>query len=261
MIRNEGNLGFADGVNVGLRAARHLLVLPLNPDMRVVGDALSRLVGDASAHPEAGGVGPRVLKEDGTLQASRCRFPSLLNQLLAAMYVYQLLPGSRFFNRERLGGGDATTPAPVAAVSGCCFLMRRSVLETMGVLDEDFFMYAEGADLCYRAWQTGFEVHDAPVGEIAHLRGASSRLASRRNSLEYRRSILRFFRKHRGLLATQGARVLLQLFLVVRLPYWAIRARFAPDRKTGSAQFSLCRAGIRFLLQPLDRILDRAVRP
>jgi hypothetical protein len=256
VIRNERNLGFAGGVNVGLRASRHPLVLLLNPDTRVVGDALSRLVDYASAHPEAGIVGPRVLNEDGTLQASRFRFPSLLNQLLAATYLYQLLPGSRFFNRERLGGGNVATPAPVDAVSGCCFLVRRSVLDTVGVLDEDFFMYAEETDLCYRAWQAGFEVHYAPVGEIVHLRGASSRLASRRNFLEYGRSILRFFRKHRGALATQGARALLLLFLLVRLPYWALRAYASRDGETAAQQFGNYRAGIRFLLQPLDRLLD-----
>jgi len=256
VIRNERNVGFAGGVNVGLRASRHPLVLLLNPDTRVVGDVLSRLVDYASAHPEAGIVGPRVLNEDGTLQASRFRFPSLLNLLLEATYLPKLLPGSRFFDRERLGGSDAATPARVEAVSGCCFLVRRSVLDGVGVLDESFFMYAEETDFCYRAWQAGFEVHYAPVGEIVHLHGASSRLASRRNFLEYRRSILRFFRKHRGPLATEGARVLLLLFLVARLPYWALRTYTGQDRETAAQNFGNYRAAIRFLLQPLDRLLD-----
>ena len=256
VIRNERNLGFAGGVNVGLRASRHPLVLLLNSDTRVVDDALSRLVDYVGVHPEAGIVGPRVLNEDGTLQASYFRFPSLLNQLLEATYLSQLMPGSRLFNRERHGGGDAAAPAPVDAVSGCCFLVRRSVLDSVGVLDEDFFMYAEETDLCYRAWQAGFEVHYAPVGEIVHLHGASSRLASRRNFLEYRRSILRFFRKNRGPLATEGARVLLLLFLVLRLPYWALRAYTGRDRETAAQYLGNYLAGIRFLLQPLDRLLD-----
>jgi hypothetical protein len=78
----------------------------------------------------------------------------------------------------------------------------------------------------------------------------------RRNFLEYRRSILRFFRKNRGPLATQGARVLLLLFLAVRLPYWALRARTGRDREMAAQQFGNYRAGVRFLLQPLDRLLD-----
>jgi GT2 family glycosyltransferase len=255
VIRNARNLGFAGGVNQGLRAARHPLVLLLNPDTRVLAGALGRLVDYADAHPRAGIVGPRVLNEDGSLQASRFRFPSLLNQALAATYLYQLLPGSRFFNRERYGGRDVATSESVEVVSGCCFLVRRSVLDTVGVLDEDFFMYAEETDLCYRARQAGFEVHYAPVGEIVHLGAGSSRLASRRNFLEYRRSILLFFHKHRGVLATHGARCLLLLLLAVRLPYWALQARLGRDRETAAAQLALYRAGVRFLLRPLDRIL------
>lgn len=260
VIRNPHNVGFAAGVNIGLRASRHPLVLLLNPDTRVVGDALERLIDYATAHPEAGIVGPRVLNADGTLQASRFRFPSLLNQLLAATYLYQLLPQSGFFNRERFGGRSVDLPEAVDAVSGCCFLVRRSVLETVGVLDEDFFMYAEETDLCYRAWHAGFEVHYAPVGEIVHLGGGSSRLASRRNFLEYRRSILRFFHKHRGTAATQAARVCLLLFLIVRSPYWALRSRFGSDRANAAAQLGHYRAGIWFLLHPLDRILGSTQR-
>jgi GT2 family glycosyltransferase len=140
-------------------------------------------------------------------------------------------------------------------VSGCCFLVRRSVLESIGVLDERFFMYAEETDLCYRARQAGFEVHYAPVAEIVHLGGASSRQAKLRNFLEYRRSTLRFFHKHRGGLEVQIARVLLLCFLLVRLPYWALRARRRGDAE-GDTQLGLYRAGIRFLIQPLSRILE-----
>lgn len=255
LIRNDRNAGFAGGVNLGLQAARHPLILLLNPDTRVLGDALARLVDYADAHPRAGILGPRVLNEDGSLQASRFRFPSLLNQLLSATYLYQLFPRSGFFNRERMGGRESDAPEAVEAVSGCCFLMRRALLDAVGVLDETFFMYAEEVDLCYRAWQAGFEVHYAPVGEIVHLGGGASRLASQRNFLEYRRSMLRFFRKHHGAAATQAARVLLLVFLLVRWPWWALRSRVGADRATAVAQAGLYREGVRFLLQPLTRIL------
>ena len=255
VIRSERNLGFAGGVNVALRAARHPLILLLNPDTRVIRDAIPRLVDYADAHPEAGIIGPRVLNTDGTLQASRFRFPSLLNQLLAATYLYKLLPDSRFFNRERLGGRPSDQPEPVDAVSGCCFLVRRSVLDAVGGLDEAFFMYAEETDLCFRAWRAGFEVHYAPVGEIVHFGGGSSRLASRRNFLEFRRSILRFFRKHRGAAATECARALLLLFLILRIPYWWLRSLLGPERDEAALQLGHYRAGVRFLLRPVSRIL------
>jgi GT2 family glycosyltransferase len=258
VIRNDRNTGFAGGVNLGLRAARHRLILLLNPDTRVIGDVLARLVEYADAHPEAGILGPRILDENGALQASKFRFPSLLNQLLAATYLYQLFPRSRFFNRERMGGSTRHEAERVDAVSGCAFLVRRELLDRVGMLDEAFFMYSEEVDLCYRAAQAGFEVHYAPVGEIVHLGGASSRLTSLRSFLDYRRSLLRFFWKHHGPAATQATRVLLLLFLVVRLPFWSIRARTGPDRPEAAAQAALYRAGVRFLLRPLDEILSSA---
>lgn len=255
LIRNDRNAGFAGGVNLGLRACRHPLILLLNPDTRVLRDALPKLVEYADGHPQAGILGPRVVNADGSLQASRFRFPSLLNQILAATYLYQLFPRSRFLNRERLGGQDADRAQPVDAVSGCCFLVRRSVLDAVGLLDEDFFMYAEEVDLCYRTRRAGFEVHYAPVGEIVHLGGESSRLASRRNFLEFRRSLLRFFWKHHGRGQAEVARILLATFLLVRLPYWWLRARTGPDREMAATQASLYGDGLRYLARPLDAIL------
>ncbi|MCL4683626.1 glycosyltransferase family 2 protein [Myxococcota bacterium] len=253
VIRNERNLGFAGGVNVGLRAAREPYVLLLNSDTLVRGDAIAKLLAYAEAHPKAGIVGPRVLNEDGSLQESRFRFPSLLNLFLAASYLYKLFPHSRWFNRERMGGADVRLPAQVDAVSGCCFLMRRDMLERIGLLDETFFMYAEETDLCWRAWRAGYEVHYAPVGEIVHLGGGSSRLARRRNFLEFRRSILRFFAKHRGRGQAELARVLLLAFLLLRVPYWAVGA--ARSRNEAREQLANYVAAIRFLCQPIPRLL------
>jgi hypothetical protein len=256
VIRNERNLGFAGGVNVGLRAAREPYVLLLNSDTLVRGDAIARLLEYAEDHPRAGVIGPRVLNEDGSLQESRFRFPSLLNLLLSASYLYQLFPESSWLNRERLTGLDPGRAAAVDAVSGCCFMMRRDLIEAIGLLDEAYFMYAEETDFCWRAWRAGYEVHYAPVGEIVHLGGGSSRLARRRNFLEFRRSILRFFAKNRGPLQTQVARGLLIVFLAIRLPYWILGAVLG--RTEAREQLANYLAGIRFLSRPIDRLLTSA---
>jgi GT2 family glycosyltransferase len=249
VIRNPRNLGFAGGVNVGLRAATRPLVLLLNTDTLVVGDAIPRLLAYAAAHPEAGIIGPRVMNRDGTLQTSVWRFPSLRNMLLSSTYLYKLFARSAWANRERMAGVDLSTPRPVDAVSGCCFLIRRQVLDQVGYLDEGYFMYAEETDLCLRAQRAGFQVHYAPVGEIVHFGGGSSRLQSRRCFLEYRRSMLRFFRKHHGRFAANCVRILLLVFLLVRTPYWALRS-LIPDHLQREARARLGHhvAGIRFLL-------------
>lgn len=259
VVRSERNLGFAGGVNRGFSEAQAPYVLLLNSDTFVIGDALQALTAYAEAHPEAGVVGPRVLNEDRTLQASRFRFPSLLNLLLSTTYLYKLFPGSRFFNRERLAAQDPDRAAPVDVVSGCAFLVRRELLDRIGGFDESFFMYAEETDFCYRAWQEGFEVHYAPVGDIVHTGGGSSRLARRANFLEYRRSILRYFHKHHGLLQAQLARLLLASFLALRLPYWAWCELRRQREEPGQLHNYL--AGLRFLTQPLSRLLAPPARP
>jgi len=261
VIRNPRNLGFAGGVNVGLRAARHPLVLLLNTDTLVVGDAIGDLLRYAAHHPEAGIVGPRVLNRDGSLQDSCFRFPSLRHLALSSTYLYKLFPGSRFFDHERMGGADLSRPQAVDAVSGCSFLVRKEVVDALGGLDEGYFMYAEETDFCFRAWRLGFEVHYAPVGEIIHFGGGSSRLASRRMFLEYRRSLLRFFRKNRGVASAQVARLLLTLFLVLRIPYWATRSALGSNPEHAAGQLRNYLAGVCFLLRPLGRVLDGTALP
>jgi GT2 family glycosyltransferase len=224
VIRNPTNLGFAGGVNTGLRAARAPLILLLNPDTLASADAVASLVAYARAHPEVGVVGPKVLNRDGSLQASIFRAPSLPNLLLSASFLYQLFPRSPFFNRERYGGRDPNEIGPVEAVSGCCFLVRREVIERVGVLDEGFFMYAEETDFCLRARRAGFAVHYSAAGPIVHFGGESAKLASRRMVVQFRRSLVRFARKHHGRVYALVVRALLALSLALRLPYWGLRS-------------------------------------
>jgi GT2 family glycosyltransferase len=224
VIRTGANLGFAGGVNVGLRAARAPLILLLNPDTLASPEAVASLVAYARAHPAAGIVGPKVLNRDGSLQASIFRAPSLPNLLLSATFLYQLFPRSPFFNRERYGGRNPAETGPVEAVSGCCFLVRREVIEKIGLLDDGFFMYAEETDFCLRARRAGYEVHYSAAGPIVHFGGESSRQASRRMVVQFRRSLVRFARKHHGPVYAAAVRALLALGLAARLPYWGLRS-------------------------------------
>jgi GT2 family glycosyltransferase len=224
VIRNPTNVGFAGGVNTGLRAAQAPLILLLNPDTLASAGAIASLVAYARAHPEAGVVGPKVLNRDGSLQASVFRAPSLGNLLLSSSYLYQLFPDSPLWNRERYGGRDPNVAGAVEAVSGCCFLLRRELLDRVGLLDDGFFMYAEETDLCLRARRAGFEVHYSAAGPIVHFGGESSRLVSRRMVVQLRRSLVRFARKHHGPVYALAVRALLALSLAIRLPYWGLRS-------------------------------------
>lgn len=257
LIRSPRNLGFAGGVNLGFANSSHRLILLVNTDTGVLPGAIEALRDYAVAHPEAGVVGPLVRNKDGSLQISCWRFPSLLNLVLSATYLYKLFPRSAILNRERLAG-RLDRPAPVDAVSGCFFLVRREAIERAGPFDERYFMYAEETDFCFRVWRAGLEVHYAPIAEIVHFGGASAKLAARRNFLEYRRSVIRFFVLHRGRAVAECARILLLLFLVLRLPYWSLQALGGRDRISARAQLGNYLAGAAYLLRPLSRILRPA---
>jgi N-acetylglucosaminyl-diphospho-decaprenol L-rhamnosyltransferase len=262
LFRNAHNLGFAAGVNLGLREARHPLILLLNPDTIVSDRAIELLASYAYHHPEAGIIGPRVLNEDGSLQDSRISFPSELNLLLQATYLYKLFPKSRLFNPEQIGGHAPLASRPVNAVSGSCLLVRRETIEAIGVMDEQFFMYFEEVDLCYRAWERGIEVHYTPEPTITHSGSGSSRLAARKMRIEFHRSALRFFFKHHGASRAQIARFLLLSFLVLRVPYWGLRTLFpSPHRKRNTERLVAYTHTASFLCQPLRKILAPTPTP
>lgn len=262
VIRNRENLGFAGGANVGLYAARAPLIVLLNSDTLVLGSAMKALVAYAAAHPEAAIIGPRILNSDGSLQASYSRFPSLIGLVSQATYLYKLFPSSRWLNGVRLGGLSLDSPREVDVVSGCCFMLRRDLLESIGGLDEGYFMYSEETDFSFRAKSAGYSVHYAPVGEIVHHGGGSTRLASRRMFLEFRRSLVRFFWKNYSPLSASVARCVLVLFLTVRLPYWGVRSLVhSKHQEESRRRLGNYLAGIGFLARPVRHILATRERP
>ncbi len=217
----ESNLGFAGGVNIGFAASRHPLILLLNTDVRTSASDIEALAAYVDQHAEVGIAGPLVRNEDGSLQDSYWRIPTRWRLFCSATFLYKLFARSQLCNGERYAGTRFTQPTAVDAVSGCVFLLRRELIERIGGLDQGYFMYFEETDLCHRAARAGYEVHYAPVGEFVHFLGGSSRLARRRNFLEFRRSLVRFHRKHGGVLAALAARALLFVSHAVRLPGWA----------------------------------------
>ena len=244
LVKSPENVGFAAGVNLGLRNTHGRFVLLLNPDSRVKIGSIDALADYLDAHDNVGIVGPRVVDGAGRNQTSAWQFPSLVNLVLSGTYAYKLFPQSSVLNRERLAG--APLAGRVDAVSGCAFMLRREVLEAIGPLDSSFFMYLEETDFCLRARMAGFETHFVPAGEVVHLGGKSSEQQPRRNFLEYRRSQLKYFSKHRSRLDTQLARMLLLMFLVLRLPYWLLRGMFDTKARSRAADYG---AGVAFLIQ------------
>ena len=242
LLENAQNNGFAAANNQGMAVAKGRYVLLLNSDTVVLDGAIAKTVGFADAHPRAGVIGCRVLNPDGTLQPTCFMFPSILNMFLSSTYLYKLFPGSRFFGRELMTWWDRSDVRQVDVVTGCFMLVRREAIDQVGVMDERFFMYAEETDWCYRFRKNGWEVMFAPVGEIVHLGGGSSRQVKSKMRLQLSGSILLFFRMHRGRGQYALACLCTAFFFLYRVPYWL--AKGIISRKTRNLSLSTVRTYI-----------------
>jgi hypothetical protein len=207
------NRGLAAGWNAGIRATEGRYVLILNADAWLLAGALDRLVAFADTKPRAAVVGPRLLNTDGTLQRSVRGFPTLWRLATEYFFLRKLAPRSRALNAFYAGGFDHDDVREADVVMGACMLVRRDAIDEVGLLDEDFFLFSEETDWCYRFRQAGWQVLFFPGAECVHVGGAShgGRLF-RENVLGH----LRFLRKHRGPVHAERARRLLLAGLRLR---------------------------------------------
>ena len=220
LIENQANRGFAAANNQGLDIAKGRYVFLLNSDTIVMQNAIEKLIDFADANPHAAVVGPKVLNKNGTLQPTCFMFPSITNMLLSATYLYKIFPKSRIFSRERMGWWNRDDQRQVDVVTGCAMLIRQQVIKQIGILDENYFMYCEETDFCYRCKKAGWQILFTPDPQIIHLGGASSIQISRPMAMQLRASILLFFAKHKSRLQYLSACLLTSLFCLLRIPYW-----------------------------------------
>jgi GT2 family glycosyltransferase len=209
----QGNVGMGGGNNAGMRVASGRYFLLLNSDAWVIGDAVERLVEFAESHPDAAIVGPRLRNPDGTLQRSVRGFPTLWRLATEYLFLRKLAPRSRALNAFYGGGFAHDDAREVEWLYGPCLLVRRDAVDAVGLFDEDFFMFSEETDWCYRFRAAGWKVYFFPGAEVTHVGGASHGGTLYRENL---RGHLRFFAKHHGLRKAERAR---------RLLLWALRFR------------------------------------
>lgn len=207
------NRGLSAGWNAGIRETQSRYVLLLNADAWLVGDALLRLAGFADARPRAAVVGPRLLNLDGTLQRSVRGFPTLWRLGTEYFFLRKLAPRSSLLNAFYAGGFDHDVVRQAEFVMGACMLVRREAIDEVGLLDEDYFLFSEETDWCFRFRRAGWEVTFFPGAECVHVGGAAH---GGRLYQENLRGHLLFFWKHRGPAEAERARRLLLAALRLR---------------------------------------------
>ncbi len=192
------NLGFSRANNIAMRQSSGEYVLLLNPDTIVGEDTIRLALEFMDAHPAAGAAGVLMHNSDGSRALeSRRGLPTPFTALCKMTGLCARFPRHRALGHYYMGYLGWDELARIEVVSGAFFLLRRSAIDSVGMLDEDFFMYGEDIDLSYRLLKGGFENWYLPF-PILHYKGESTQKSSFRYVHVFYQAMLIFFRKHYG---------------------------------------------------------------
>lgn len=213
----SANDGYGAAANRGIACCTAPYVLLLNSDTELQPDAAHALTAYMTSHPRAGVVGPRILNADGSLQASCFPFPTPWSALLSETelgYLIRYVPGVR---RRYLRTWSHDRPRVVPWVRGAALAIRRDAFAQLGGFDARFHMYFEEVDFCYRAHTLGWEVHFAPVTDVLHHGGVSTRHYRAAMLARYYESMLLFYRLHYSARRLARLQALLRAIALTRL--------------------------------------------
>ena len=209
LIVNDRNLGFGKANNLAIRKARGRYIFVLNPDTIVQEDTFDTFMRFMVEHPDAGMVGCQILNSDGTFaRESRRSFPTPDVAFYKVSGLSRLFPKSRKFGRYNLTYLPQDQVCEVDALSGSCMFVRHEAIYTSreggvdgrsagaGLFDEDFFMYGEDLDWCFRFGQAGWKVFYTPDTQIIHFKGESTKQGEARYVKLFYGAMSRFVEKH-----------------------------------------------------------------
>jgi len=216
LIENKRNLGFSHGCNQGIRESQGRYILLLNPDTELTPGGFKKMIDFMDSRPEIGICGPKMTDRNGNLQFSCRSFPSYLTAISSSQSVLnRIFPKNPLSRKYLLKDQDHSQIREVDWVSGSCLLVKREMLEKVGLLDQRFFMYVEDVDLCYRAKKTGFSVFYFPPVLVIHHIGKSTQKKKIDMLVEHHRSMYYFHRKHHN--PNVLLRTLVFFFIWIRL--------------------------------------------
>lgn len=197
LISNPTNLGFSRANNIGLKTASGKYFLLINPDTLVAEDTFEKMIKFFEENADAGLAGCKILNPDGSLQlACRRSFPGPWTSFTKVTGLSNLFPSSKLFARYNLTYLDENQTYEVDAISGSFMMMKREVYEKIGGFDEEFFMYGEDLDLCYRIQKAGFKVFYVHTTQIIHYKGESTKRSNLDETKIFYNAMHLFVKKH-----------------------------------------------------------------
>jgi GT2 family glycosyltransferase len=217
-IQSDTNLGFAKANNLGARQAVGEYLLLLNPDTEFIENTISVMISALVTMPNAGAIGCSLLNADRSVQTSCVQsFPTPVNQALDSEFLRKLFPQSSLWGTAPLHS-KSDRPIPAEAISGACILVSRKLFETVKGFTEDYFMYGEDMDLCFKFTRAGHPSYYVSNTSLIHYGGGSSgQSISDFSNVMMRVSVHRFIETHRGSASAFVYRMSLSISALIRL--------------------------------------------
>jgi GT2 family glycosyltransferase len=227
LLENKENAGFSVANNQAMKAAAGEYILLLNPDTLVEDDTLRKVVSFMDEHPDAGGLGVKMIDGKGKfLPESKRGLPTPLVSFYKIFGLSSLFPKSRVFGQYHLGYMDKDQVHVIDVLAGAFMLLRKSVLDSIGLLDESFFMYGEDIDLSYRITQAGFRNYYYPGARIIHYKGESTKKSSLNYVFMFYNAMIIFARKHFSKQNARSFSIMIHCAIYLRA-FFSILTRFA----------------------------------
>jgi GT2 family glycosyltransferase len=220
LLSNNENFGFSKGNNQAIKQSRGAFILFLNTDTVIDPGALNLLLQKLKSNPELGAIGPALFPRKNVYQVSFGRRVNFLSQVFQKYFFngyYRLI--LKISQRER----------EVGWLSAACLLVRRQALEEAGFFDENFFLYFEDIDLCFRVKKRGWKLIYLPAARVFHAGGTTTTTKRLQSRYEYRRSQIYFYQKH-------NSKISLFLFrFYLRLNFWvlSLKGSFSKEENKG----------------------------
>lgn len=232
LIKNRQNLGFAKANNQAIKQSKGRYILLCNPDVVIRSNSLDKMIEFMETHQRVGALGCKILNPDQTVQTSNNNFPNLFTAFLHIFQLKKMVPNPR--TREKIGRRwkmlpgvtlreyfrvywDSDRIREVEWATAACLLVRRETVKEVGLLDENFFMYYEDTDWCYRMQEKGWKIFYFPLFEVFHYVEKSSGEFNSKRFIEKYKSMHYYFWKHRGKKALFLLRVIICSGLSLRL--------------------------------------------
>ena len=199
IIKNKNNLGFSKANNIGVRQAQGDLILLLNPDAELIDHSLLKIIEFINSNPKIGVVGPKLLNTDRTLQRSCRRFPKLIDQFFIQLKFYNFFPNKiSAIKKYFMLDFDHNKIKEVDQIMGAAMLIKKQVLDEIGLFDEKFWAVFDEVDLCKRIKDKAWKIYFNPECEIVHYKEQSfKQMASLRKQMNYNHSMYRYFKKYK----------------------------------------------------------------